>query len=133
MKVTVSDWSAVGYWVWDVNNEDDEDAICGICQNAFDGVCGTCDEPGDQCPILFGKCTHIFHMHCIIRWTEKMQPEPLCPLCKRKWEEITAEDKATTKSDQTNEREQMGDMTTDMQENVPTNTLEGSLSMESEQ
>lgn len=48
-------------------------------------------------------------------------------------EEITAEDKATTKSDQTNEREQMGDMTTDMQENVPTNTLEGSLSMESEQ
>jgi len=85
MKVTVSDWSAVGYWVWDVNNEDDEDAICGICQNAFDGVCGTCDEPGDQCPILFGKCTHIFHMHCIIRWTEKMQPEPLCPLCKRKW------------------------------------------------
>lgn len=48
-------------------------------------------------------------------------------------EEITAEDKATTKSEQTNEREQMGDMTTDMQENVPTNNIEGSLSMESEQ
>lgn len=38
----------MGYWVWDVKDEDD---ICGICQNAFDGVCGTCDEPGDQCPL----------------------------------------------------------------------------------
>ena len=48
MKVHVQEWSAVGYWVWDVKDEDD---ICGICQNAFDGVCGTCEEPGDQCPL----------------------------------------------------------------------------------
>jgi hypothetical protein len=48
MKVHVKEWSAVGYWVWDVKDEDD---ICGICQNAFDGVCGTCEEPGDQCPL----------------------------------------------------------------------------------
>lgn len=48
MKVHIQDWSAVGYWVWDVKDEDD---ICGICQNAFDGVCGTCEEPGDQCPL----------------------------------------------------------------------------------
>jgi hypothetical protein len=40
---------------------------------------------------VFGVCSHIFHMHCIIRWTEKMQPEPLCPLCKRKWGKFGAE------------------------------------------
>lgn len=111
MKVHVQEWSAVGYWVWDVKDEDD---ICGICQNAFDGVCGTCEEPGDQCPLcelinsnveihcdylcsacvpfvltVFGTCSHIFHMHCIIRWIEKMKNEKtaLCPLCKRPWRE----------------------------------------------
>lgn len=48
MKVEILDWKTVGYWVWDIKDEDD---ICGICQNAFDGVCGTCDEPGEQCPL----------------------------------------------------------------------------------
>lgn len=57
MKVHVENWSAVGYWVWDVKDEDD---ICGICQNAFDGVCGTCEEPGDQCPLR--ECENYYHL-----------------------------------------------------------------------
>ncbi|UZJ53403.1 hypothetical protein CBS101457_002723 [Exobasidium rhododendri] len=101
MKVHVHEWSAVGYWVWDVKDEDD---ICGICQNAFDGVCGTCDEPGDQCPLLFGTCSHIFHMHCIIRWIEKMNQEALCPLCKRPWQEVTAEENQAADESQQSQR-----------------------------
>lgn len=38
-------------------------------------------------PSVFGTCSHIFHMHCIIRWIEKMNQEALCPLCKRPWRE----------------------------------------------
>lgn len=36
--------------VWDVKDPDD---VCGICQNNFDGVCGSCKTPrgGDECPL----------------------------------------------------------------------------------
>lgn len=36
--------------VWDVRDPDD---VCGICQNNFDGVCGSCKTPkgGDECPL----------------------------------------------------------------------------------
>ncbi|PWN48146.1 RING/U-box [Violaceomyces palustris] len=88
MKVKLKSFTPVAYWHWDTRDPDD---VCGICQNQFDGVCGTCKEPGDGCPLLFGKCTHEFHLHCIMQWLEQHSRKPLCPLCKRPWEEATAE------------------------------------------
>ncbi|CAO1632123.1 unnamed protein product [Parajaminaea phylloscopi] len=83
MKVIVQDWSAVATWVWDVRDPDD---VCGICQNNFDGVCGSCKTPrgGDECPLLFGECSHVFHMHCILKWLQGDAGD-LCPMCKRQW------------------------------------------------
>lgn len=81
MKVKIKNYRAVGYWVWDTRDPDD---VCGICQNQFDGCCAACKEPGDACPLLFGECTHEFHMHCIFKWLEGSS-NPLCPLCKRPW------------------------------------------------
>ncbi|CAD6888064.1 unnamed protein product [Tilletia controversa] len=81
MKVRIKNYRAVGYWVWDTRDPDD---VCGICQNNFDGCCAACSEPGDACPLLFGECTHEFHMHCIFKWLEGSN-NPICPLCKRPW------------------------------------------------
>ncbi|KAK0559904.1 ubiquitin-protein ligase Anaphase Promoting Complex [Tilletia horrida] len=81
MKVKIKNYRAVGYWVWDTRDPDD---VCGICQSNFDGCCATCKEPGDACPLLFGECTHEFHMHCIFKWLEGSN-NPICPLCKRPW------------------------------------------------
>lgn len=112
--------------MWDVRDPDD---VCGICQNNFDGVCGSCKTPkgGDECPLrecslatnagkryvaltrvfkltkcpspmvfherpdrflcsVFGECTHVFHMHCILKWLDG-DAKDLCPMCKRKWGE----------------------------------------------
>jgi anaphase-promoting complex subunit 11 len=35
---------------------------------AFDGCCPDCKMPGDDCPIVWGECSHPFHMHCIVKW-----------------------------------------------------------------
>ncbi|CAO1626986.1 unnamed protein product [Sympodiomycopsis kandeliae] len=88
MKVDIKEWSAVATWVWDVRDPDD---VCGICQNNFDGVCGSCKTPrgGDECPLMFGECSHTFHMHCILKWLEG-DAHRLCPMCKRKWSAATA-------------------------------------------
>ncbi|EST05814.1 Anaphase-promoting complex subunit 11 [Kalmanozyma brasiliensis GHG001] len=82
MKVKVKSWNAVAYWLWDVKDPDD---ICGICQSNFDGCCASCKEPGDSCPLLFGKCSHEFHLHCIMKW---LQDNDGCPSCRRPWEEV---------------------------------------------
>ncbi|PWN94032.1 RING/U-box [Acaromyces ingoldii] len=95
MKIKVKHWTGVAYWVWDLKDPDD---ICGICQSGFDGCCANCREGGDQCPLLFGKCSHIFHMHCIIRWvdSQNQQNEPKCPMCKRDWRECASRQNGST-------------------------------------
>ncbi|CEH16870.1 anaphase-promoting complex subunit 11 [Ceraceosorus bombacis] len=102
MRVTIRNYQPVGYWVWDVKDPDD---VCGICQNAFDGVCGgSCKEPGDACPLLFGTCTHVFHMHCILKWLEPMRErgeEGACPMCKRPWVEQVQEGASNKAADGT--------------------------------
>ncbi|KAG7284080.1 hypothetical protein NEMBOFW57_010441 [Staphylotrichum longicolle] len=61
MKVKIKKWNAVATWRWDIP----EDDVCGICQVHFDGTCPTCKYPGDDCPLLSGKCGHNFHMDCL--------------------------------------------------------------------
>lgn len=72
MKVEVSSYRAVAYWIWDVSDEphklyhyappdeagiddDDDQDVCGICQAAFESTCPDCKIPGDDCPL--SKCT----------------------------------------------------------------------------
>lgn len=83
MKVDVTSWRPVGYWVWDVK---DPEEVCGICQNNFDGTCATCRVPGKDCPISVGLCSHVFHTHCLSKW---LQTNLVCPLCKRDWRTST--------------------------------------------
>merc|ERR1712130_359019 len=88
LKVNIKSWHAVGAWKWNV-----EDDSCGICRLPFDSFCSNCKMPGDDCPLVWGKCSHAFHMHCIMRWLQKNQ-EGTCCMCRRPWEFQDENDRA---------------------------------------
>ncbi|KAK8844675.1 hypothetical protein IAR55_006524 [Kwoniella newhampshirensis] len=118
MKVTIKSYHPVAYWKWDTSTEphklyhyaspdgdgmddDDEDEdVCGICQNAYEGTCPECRVPGDDCPLIWGECTHIFHMHCLLKWIDTESSKQQCPMDRRPW--VTADrkpDKLPTTTD----------------------------------
>ncbi len=85
LSVTVVRWQAVAGWKWLAR--DDE---CSICKNPFDACCNKCKLPGDDCPLVWGQCSHCFHMHCILQWLNTHTPTnqseiSYCPLCKAEW------------------------------------------------
>ena len=65
-KVRIKEWRTFASWHWETGDEKQ----CGICRNPFDAICGTgdCNQPGDKCPMISGKCAHKFHYHCIRKW-----------------------------------------------------------------
>ncbi|WAQ93089.1 hypothetical protein PtA15_18A146 [Puccinia triticina] len=67
-----------------INDEDDED-LCGICRVAFEVCCPDCKVPGDDCPLIWGECTHIFHMHCLLKWIGQESSKQSCPMDRRPW------------------------------------------------
>ncbi|CAM9571644.1 unnamed protein product, partial [Phaeothamnion confervicola] len=75
-------WHAVAVWDWGVNDE-----VCGICRNPFEACCPNCSLP-DDCPPVWGQCTHAFHMHCILQWLDSQADSRTqqCPYCRRDWE-----------------------------------------------
>ncbi|KZS90364.1 RING finger domain-containing protein [Sistotremastrum niveocremeum HHB9708] len=111
MKVTVKRWHAIAQWQWDTGtrsdpnteqegagnqtqNDDDEDGdgdVCGICRVAYEGCCPTCKVPGDDCPLIWGECSHVFHMHCLLKWIGTAASKQQCPMDRRTW--VTAERK----------------------------------------
>lgn len=41
--------------------------------------------PGDDCPLVWGQCSHCFHMHCILKWLHAQQVQQHCPMCRQEW------------------------------------------------
>eukprot|EP00007_Cunea_sp_BSH-02190019_P000587 CAMPEP_0174240170 /NCGR_PEP_ID=MMETSP0417-20130205/17736_1 /TAXON_ID=242541 /ORGANISM="Mayorella sp, Strain BSH-02190019" /LENGTH=148 /DNA_ID=CAMNT_0015319211 /DNA_START=33 /DNA_END=475 /DNA_ORIENTATION=+ len=86
MEIQINSYHGVAKWHWVV-----ADDTCGICRMPFDGCCTDCHLPGDDCPPVWGRCNHAFHMHCILRWiqsqsqNQESQP-PRCCMCRRVWE-----------------------------------------------
>ena len=68
LKVEIKEWKSVASWHWETGDE----KKCSICRFAFDATCnsGECKFPGDDCPLVWGVCTHSFHLHCIQRWLQ---------------------------------------------------------------
>ena len=82
LKVKVKRLKIVGEWRW----TDGKDDNCGICRTSFETCCVDCKFPGDDCPLALGACTHAFHMHCIVKWTNTQSGQkPVCPLCRQEW------------------------------------------------
>lgn len=61
------------------------DDVCGICRAPFDGNPPEANFPGDDAPVVWGVCSHAFHIQCINKWLSS-QPEQKCPFCRRAWE-----------------------------------------------
>ncbi|TFK71681.1 RING/U-box [Pluteus cervinus] len=101
MKVTVKRWHAVAQWRWDTqtsndpqdndDDDDDEGNVCGICRIPYEGCCPACKMPGDDCPLIWGECTHVFHLHCLLKWLNTPDSKQQCPMDRRTWQ--TAERK----------------------------------------
>lgn len=83
MKYRIKKYTAIAAWHWNI--PDSENRTCRICHQDFDNTCAKCRVPGDECPIIFGKCKHYFHLHCIHTWNDA-QNRPTCPLCRAPWE-----------------------------------------------
>ncbi|TGZ84022.1 RING/U-box [Ascodesmis nigricans] len=83
MKVKIKKYTAVAAWRWENSTSDD---MCGICRVQFDGTCPNCRFPGDDCPLLNGRCGHAFHLHCVNDWIQTESSRGLCPMCRQKFE-----------------------------------------------
>ena len=66
LSINIRSWNSVATWKWIANDD-----TCGICRVAFDGCCPDCKLPGDDCPLVWGACTHCFHIHCIMKWLNR--------------------------------------------------------------
>ncbi|KAJ6649027.1 Anaphase-promoting complex subunit 11, partial [Pseudolycoriella hygida] len=66
---------AVATWRWVANDDN-----CGICRMPFENCCTECTLPGDDCPLVWGACSHCFHMHCIVKWLNSQHLNQQCPI-----------------------------------------------------
>ncbi|RYY89034.1 hypothetical protein EON63_01475 [archaeon] len=57
-----------------------------MCRNPYEACCPGEKFPGDDCPPVWGKCGHAFHMQCVMKWLESQQNvKQECPLCRQAW------------------------------------------------
>jgi anaphase-promoting complex subunit 11 len=81
LKVRLKRFHAVAAWSWNANDD-----VCGICQAAFEGVCPGVKYPGEDCPVVWGKCGHPFHLQCVSKWLSQPSSKNSCPICRQEWE-----------------------------------------------
>jgi len=80
LRVSIKRWHGIAHWTWNCGETDD---VCGICQSEYEGVAPGGKFPGDECPVVWGKCHHCFHLQCINKWLET---KTTCPICRSEWE-----------------------------------------------
>ena len=111
MKIKIKSWHAIAHWRWDTGNVDHDEGdgegdVCGICRVPYEGCCPTCKVPGDDCPLsehttcpsrtivanncsVWGECSHVFHMHCLLKWIGTPASKQQCPMDRRTWGRFT--------------------------------------------
>ncbi len=67
-----------GSWSLDTINDE-----CPICRNSVLESCVECSGSAAECVSVMGTCEHIYHLHCIEKWTKTKNS---CPLDNRRWE-----------------------------------------------
>lgn len=80
IRVRVKRYLGVAHWTWNCGDEED---VCSICQNPFEGIAPGVKYPGDDSPVVFGKCGHFFHLQCVTQW---LNTRSTCPFCRSDWE-----------------------------------------------
>ncbi|KAI6018635.1 hypothetical protein PISMIDRAFT_67070, partial [Pisolithus microcarpus 441] len=59
-----------------------------ICQVPYEGCCPMCKMPGDDCPLtnmVWGQCSHVYHMHCLLKWLGTPTSKQQSPMDHRPW------------------------------------------------
>lgn len=87
-SVTFKEFNAVASWTWGAGEEGD---VCSICRSPFDGCPPDCKVPGDDAPVVWGKCSHAFHIQCIQKCIDtetngQGDRQANCPNCRAPWE-----------------------------------------------
>lgn len=61
--------------------------VCAICREHNMMICIGCqaNSTNTECYRLMGNCGHVFHAHCIQKWTND---HPTCPLCNKIWTNV---------------------------------------------
>ncbi|GMH78859.1 hypothetical protein TrVE_jg3409 [Triparma verrucosa] len=88
LKVTIKSLHLISSWRWSLSSADD---VCGICQSPYESTCPGIKFPGDECPVVWGKCRHAFHLQCVSTWLGG--GKNTCPICRREWEFDDSEEK----------------------------------------
>mmetsp|Transcript_17955 Transcript_17955/g.37613 ORF Transcript_17955/g.37613 Transcript_17955/m.37613 type:complete len:149 (+) Transcript_17955:247-693(+) len=85
LKIKIKRYHGIAKWTWGVGDEED---VCIVCQSAFEGVAPGVKYPGDECPVVWGKCGHAFHLQCVTAWLQSQSSGggSSCPICRREWE-----------------------------------------------
>ena len=80
MSCTIKAVNLRGTWNLDTINDE-----CPICRNSVLETCVECSAATSetQCISIMGECSHIYHLHCIDKWTKTKN---VCPLDNKKWE-----------------------------------------------
>ncbi|KAL6950964.1 hypothetical protein ACO0QE_000248 [Hanseniaspora vineae] len=66
-----------------IDNNDEEEDVCGICRVTYNGMCPNCTDPQIPCCLVVGECNHVFHVHCIAKWLKQSSSKGLCPMCRQ--------------------------------------------------
>lgn len=84
LRFRIKKWSAIAMWSYELTVDN-----CAICRNHIMDKCIECQtvqemtNNEENCSISWGKCSHVFHTHCISRW---LNTRKVCPLDNRNWE-----------------------------------------------
>lgn len=83
MKINIKSWNMAAEWSWNILREGEDS--CSICHSKYDACCPTCKMPGDDCPLMWGECSHVFHLHCIVTWFQTSPNGERCPMDRKPW------------------------------------------------
>ena len=69
----------IGSWNYDIHFDD-----CAICRQSLMEKCIECTHNNllETCRVEWGNCNHIYHSHCISKWSKTKNT---CPLCNAEW------------------------------------------------
>jgi anaphase-promoting complex subunit 11 len=81
LQIRIRNIHGVARWSWNANDD-----RCSICQNEFEGTAPGVKYPGEDCPVVFGRCRHAFHLQCVSQWLGQPTSKNSCPICRADWE-----------------------------------------------
>ncbi len=74
-RIEIINLSPIGLWGF----EDNEGCkICRICKYTLTNNCIECQGKQQSCNKIESACKHMFHHHCIQKWTKT---KTTCPYC----------------------------------------------------